>query len=380
MTRGIRSTLALVLAIAAQGMPAHAQYDRYSLPRGYEGYGFGGWGGGGGAGSTVQGSIASGLGALAVGAGAYNEQTAQANAINSQTLMQWNQYLYLSQQESNRRYHTRMAQGQKGIAQSRDQIYKRLHDNPTPSDITKGDALNVAFDEVTAPNVYLRGTKGTEAKLPGPMVRDIPFQYASAAITTSVFQLTKGGPPPSLKNPVFEDDRQALRKIADEIRTQEEEKGAIDPALIDKAQVILKSLWEKVKATYPKNSRDRNEAEKRVKALYGLSEMLKTPAINLLVAGVEKHPEATLGELLSFMKAFNLRFGVATTTRQKQVYQTLYPLLAQLRDEVNAAPQGKPPVAATTPEAPHPGEFLSGMKFEKLEPKSTPAPPAPKPE
>ncbi len=50
-----------------------------------------------------------------------------------------------------------------------------------------------------------------------------------------------------------------------------------------------------------------------LKALHGLVAMLDTPALDLILAGVEKRPEATLGELLGFMNAFNFRFGPATT-------------------------------------------------------------------
>src|SRR5206468_1518000 len=74
---------ALVLALTSGA--ARAQYG-YPVGR----YGFGGWGGG----STVQGDIARGLGNLAAGAGAYNEQTAVANSINADTVMRLNHYIY----------------------------------------------------------------------------------------------------------------------------------------------------------------------------------------------------------------------------------------------------------------------------------------------
>jgi hypothetical protein len=86
---------AVFVTLATQAIPAQAQF--YG---GYEPFGWWGWYGG--AGSTVQGDIARGRGQFAVGAGIYNELTAQADAINADTLWRWNQYLYLSQQEANR--------------------------------------------------------------------------------------------------------------------------------------------------------------------------------------------------------------------------------------------------------------------------------------
>src|SRR5438270_2235574 len=97
--------LAITLAVL-QGGPAEAQW----------GYGWGAWGGYGGygGGATVQGDTARGLGALAVGAGRYNQQTAVARSINADTAMRWNQYVYQSQLEANRNYQARMARKQYG--------------------------------------------------------------------------------------------------------------------------------------------------------------------------------------------------------------------------------------------------------------------------
>ena len=65
--------------------------------------------------------------------------------------------------------------------------------------------------------------------------------------------------------------------------------------------------------------------------------MLKTPPIDDLVAGVDKRPDASLGELIRFMTAYRLRFGAATTPRQQEVYRFLFPLLDELRDQVAPA-------------------------------------------
>ncbi len=49
--------------------------------------------------------------------------------------------------------------------------------------------------------------------------------------------------------------------------------------------------------------------------------MLETPAVDLVLAGVENRSDATLGDLLEFVNAFNLRFGVASKPQQQQVYR-----------------------------------------------------------
>src|SRR4051795_8527787 len=81
-------TILLAVMLAVPGTSTRAQYHYPG------GYGSSGWGGWGGAGSTVAGSTAYGIGNFAAGAGAYNEQTAQARSMNANTAMQVNDYMY----------------------------------------------------------------------------------------------------------------------------------------------------------------------------------------------------------------------------------------------------------------------------------------------
>src|SRR3954469_4712249 len=132
MTVRVRFLLGLTVALALQGGTARAQYG---FPVGRYG-----WGGGG---STVRGDMARGLGALAAGAGQYNQQTAVANSINADTVMRYNQYMYMAQQESNRREYARnerkIGRTNATAAESAD----RLRNRPDQGDIDRGDALNV---------------------------------------------------------------------------------------------------------------------------------------------------------------------------------------------------------------------------------------------
>ena len=61
----------------------------------------------------------------------------------------------------------------------------------------------------------------------------------------------------------------------------------------------------------------------------GLTKMLFSPAIEKVLAELEDYQGTTLGDLLSFMQAFNLRFAPANSYRQKQIYLKLYPMLAE---------------------------------------------------
>jgi hypothetical protein len=361
MIRTWRRFAALAVAIAGMhGGASQAQFWGY--PAGFGGFGWGGWGG-----ETVQGSIAHGLGAFAAGAGVYNQQTAVANSINADTVMRWNQFMFEAQVEANRRARERLARRQSATVQSLEQNAKRLRDNPEPRDIARGDALNVALDEINDPRVYSRALEGAKEKVGGDAIRDIPFQYAAAAITTSFDRISQGPPPAVLLRPEYEANRVALKAVGQEIRSQIEDGGSPTPETVGKAFALINALEGQVDTNLTRNSRERVDAEKYLKSLHGLLDMLLTPAINVLLAGVENRPEATLGELLTFMNAFNLRFGAADTPRQRQIYEALYPKLVALRDRI------APVLAAAAPAKPagtEAGEFFSGMTFEDLQKKA----------
>jgi hypothetical protein len=92
------------------------------------------------------------------------------------------------------------------------------------------------------------------------------------------------------------------------------------------------------------------------------------------LSGAEKRPDATLGELLNFMNSFNLRFGAASTPTQREVYNSLYPKLVELRNEVAPALASAAPSSTGNGNAA--GDFFSGMSYEDLK-KKAPRPPAP---
>ena len=240
MNRKWRGVAALAVAMAAvQGGASQAQWG---YPAGFGGFGWGGWGGG----ETVQGSIAHGLGAFAAGAGVYNQQTAVANAINADTVMRWNQFMFESQLEANRRARERLARRQSATIQTLEQSAKRLRDNPEPRDIARGDALNVALDEINDPRVYSRVLEGAKVKIGGEAIRDIPFQYAAAAITTSFDQISQGPPPAVLLKPEYDANRTALKALGQEVRTQIEDGGSPDPETIGKAFTLINALEAQV--------------------------------------------------------------------------------------------------------------------------------------
>ena len=130
----------LAVVFTASSISAHAQY-RY--PGGYGGWG--GWGGG----ETVQGSVARGMGVYA-GDRQYLQRanrTARTRSVRRCPCRpNWLPHIALAitrRNAANEMKH--MARRKNDVNETAEKTYSRLHDNPSPGDIHRGDALNVVL-------------------------------------------------------------------------------------------------------------------------------------------------------------------------------------------------------------------------------------------
>ncbi len=359
---GLAALLAAILSFPVAS--AHAQY-RY--PGGY-----GGWGGWGGGGSTVQGSVASGMGNYAAGAGAYNVETAQARAMNANTAMQWNDYMYQINQRNSANEMARLNRRQKETVETLDATAKRLRDNPSPRDIHTGDALNVVLTDLANPKVYTQFVQKSTQPIPSALVKNIDFQFAANMILLSLDDVSARGVPDSLAtNPAYEADRKAIRALVEKGKKEGESSNQVSIETLRNFRTAVKTLQDKVDAAEP-GTRRRDEADNFLKALYGLSKMLERPQVEQFLKGLERYPTTTLGYLITFMHSFNLRFGIAKTPEQEAAYDQLYPLLVRLRDQSQG--QGVAPMIAPPPmpDPKHATTFFSGMDYSHFQPQPDP--------
>jgi hypothetical protein len=329
--------------------------------------------------------MARGAGVAAAGAGYYNLNTAEARSINANTAMQVNQYMYEVNLNNAQHYYARSAAKQKQTDLTGKAMYSRIHDNPTSYDIRNGDALNVVLDELTNPQVYTRSVQEAIQPIPSQLVKNIAFEYAANMITTSLEDLSASGVPDVLlTTPDFQAEREAVKAQVKKARAEVEEKGQISPETLANCRVAIKALHAKVDSVLPQGTRNRAEADNFLKALYGLTMMLKTPSVEQFLVGLNKVSTTTLGHLITFMHTFNLRFGAAKNPTQEATYDQLYPLLVTLRDRVNA-PSSAPFATQTNTRDPKKvtGMF-SGMDMNQLQSAgnsgAAPAPPPPGPQ
>ena len=113
-----------------------------------------------------------------------------------------------------------------------------------------------------------------------------------------------------------------------------------------------------------------------LKGTMGLTRMLEAPEVSTFLKELEQSENTNLAALMGFMQTFNLRFGVASTPRQRAAYDELFSRLRGLRAEL--FPAGDAPDAMQPPGEFHSEwaeAFFSGMTLEDLQEKKplTPA-------
>ena len=310
MRRTIRFALMLAAVLTAAS-PARAQY----------GYG-GGWGAGG---STPGSSMARGLGMMGMGAGMYNRSTAQARSINVNTAMRWNQAMFNSSRVGARMFAAR----EKELKQQNDKAYSgirdRIRNHPTSRDVTDGDALNAVLDVLLNPTNADASIQQIKTPIRPETIANIPFEVASEGMTVCLDRMTMDGQwPQAVLGDEFKPEREGLRK-AIQAALEEDKQGEVDPDTVAAVQAAIDRLRNKFEKLVPQTSPDYVSAHWAIKAMDGLTKMLYSPQMDKVLSELEDYQGATIGDLLSFMQAFNLRFGPANSYRQRLIYQKIYP-------------------------------------------------------
>src|SRR4051794_24614005 len=298
------------------------------------------------------------MGNFAAGAGQYNVQTAQARSINTQTAMQFNQYMYEVNKQNAATNLARRQQEQKNVNESADATYRRIHDNPDPRDIHTGDALNVVLTDLVNPKVYTQVVQKAATPIDSRLVKNINFQHAANMVLISLQDVSSRGVPDALATgPEFEADRQAIRAIVAKGRQESSSSSQVSPETLQDFRAAVQAAKDKADATFARGTSQRDEADNFLKALLGLSRMLERPDVEEFLNGLNRYPTTTIGHLITFMHSFNLRFGVAKTPDQESAYDQIYPMLVQLRDQAQG--QGQGPMTAQGAPLPDPKQSMS---------------------
>jgi hypothetical protein len=334
----MRIAVGLVLILSISGRDARAQW-------GFDGWGWWGWGA-----ATPGSAELEAAGFYAMGAGIYNLQTAQAHSIDADTAMRFNDYVAQVTRESARIHAARMDER---IARNRslyDARQKQLRDNPTRRDIDNGDALNAAVADLSDPRLSRSSMRAVNAPIEASLIAEVPFLNAAERVTLMLNNLRT-----SVKwSDVFEGDRFSDEKKAFEdlvARMQNEAyEGDLSPKILREAREFVSNLRGKLKAQPLADPNHQKEATRFIVACSTMLDLLEKPNIGPALLELGKIQNTMLGNLLGFMNAYNLRFGPATTARQREIYSQLFAVIDQARDRILAeAKLDNTPLPPTNP-------------------------------
>ena len=341
MSRCIRLSVGLVLAFSLMGREAKAQW-------GFDGWGFMGW-----APATPESAELQSAGIFAMGAGIYNLKTAQANNIDAQTAMKFNDYVADVTRESARIHAERV---NRQIARNRalyDARQKQLRESPTFRDIETGDALNAAVADLSDPRIGVSALRAAKAPIPASLIADVPFVNAAERVTLMLDRLrTSIKWPEVFEDPRFSNDQKTFDDLVARSR-EESYEGEISARTLREAKGFVNDLKAKLEAQPLKDPLDQKEALRFITASTSLLGLLERPNIQPAILELKKIQDTRLTNLLGFMSAYNLRFGAATTPKERQAFRQLFEILDQTRDQILAEAKidSKPPTSTSPSDA-----------------------------
>lgn len=341
--------LAVVVGVLGEVRPAEAQWRRY--PRGYGRYGWGGF-----AQDPASGYMA-GLGSFARGEGAYEVQHAQAQSLNEQTAVRWNQELRARQQEL-------QAERAKKAARDRVATDARL----VRDYLENGTTLNQLLYRIASFDPLAIRAARVGAPLSAQAIREIPFEWDSEAISLCLDQmLGRGELPESLASEELAPERQALSKAVQKA-IAEDRTGDVSPAAAKAVSSAVNALHAKYESKVSTLEPSYSDGEVVLTTLGSLTRLLNDPGMKKALAELEQMKEVSVGKLVAFMQAFNLRFGPATTPDQVALYAELGRLLPQVLEQLSKSPPPDAPPSASKSDMPSAArEAFKGMNWKDLE-------------
>jgi hypothetical protein len=348
MRRLFMIAIGLLSGLSLLASPANAQW-RY--PGGYGGYGMSQWGADPGAGYMA------GLGSYARGQGAYQQDKAKADAINVDTMVKWNKALRARQKALREENQKKAIKDEAAREVNAEQI--ELRDG-----ITLNNLLLQIFD--TDPGVVQSGR--AKNVISASAIREIPFEWDSEAITICVDQMTADDAiPPLLMRPAYAEDR-GLVHSAVQAALEEDAKGTVSNATAKRVAEAVSKFRAKFEKTSSDFELGYNDVLDYFTVMASLSRLLSDPSMQAFLKQLDTGQERTVGDLITFMNAHNLRFGPAITDHQLAIYGGLVPVLTAIRD----AP-ASPSSGASAPDRTGQGlisaakQALKGMNWAHLE-------------
>ena len=184
-----------------------------------------------------------------------------------------------------------------------------MRKNPSTLDITDGDAVNVLLDVLLNPATADQSLQLIKTPLRAKVIANIPFEVATECITVCLASMTTDSEwPLQLRGQAFPPEREGMQN-AIQNALKEDETGNLEPETIDAVQKAITTLRLKFVKQVPQDAADYVEAQNKIKAMAGFDQDAGQLQDREGPGRAGRLPGTTLGDLLAFMQAFNLRFS-----------------------------------------------------------------------
>jgi hypothetical protein len=292
-----------------------------------------------GAGSTPQGDYLRGVGIAGYGLGAYNEQTAIAGQINTQTFMMLNDYmLNLARNESLEYAARRSAQRAKNTENYR-KIHDRIYNNPEAIDVLNGSALNAKLWELLDPKVSDSASRLANVPLAPDLVRCIPFKLAEKGETFSMNRLLLKGKNWAVpfQDPSFAALRREYEHAVDNALELAID-GTMKDSAIDDVEKAVEELDRKLRSSphllEPEHQREANEGREQLDRLRKTARLFMTFKVQKVLQEIDSYQGTTVDDFRLFMQRHKLTFARTDSPDERSLYPKLYTALLEHRDKV----------------------------------------------
>ncbi|WP_435007195.1 hypothetical protein P12x_004549 [Tundrisphaera lichenicola] len=318
-----RFSLSMIGLAAALFLIPRVADAQYGFPRAYGGFGWGGFNAN--QGNDPAAGYMAGLGAYARGQGVYEVEDAKAQSINADTMLKWNKALRARQSELR-------AEQQKADARKESERKARV----ARDYLEDGTTINNLLLPILEFDPGLKISSKVDTPLNPAVIREIPFEWDTEAITICIDQLTgQDSLPNALSSPQYAGERLAL-KTAVTAAIREDEKGNVSPQTKKSLDEAIGAFRAKFVQNTPEFDPSFNDSTNYFSTLASLTRLLNDPSMKKILGELEDGKPRTLGNLIAFMNSYNLRFGATTSPRQVEIYEQLIPALTAIRDRVTA--------------------------------------------
>ncbi len=285
--------------------------------------------------STVQGDILWGEGIFLQGAGSFLYQQAVADSINVDTAIRLNEYLWNVAKNENRENARHRAEVIARHNENYDRILKRIRENPDNRDLESGDTLNDMMTQLLDPQISSSSFRSTPVKLPGEVIRGIPFFYGPEDATFSMRRLSaKQNWPVGLRGEKFSRERKGYERAFDNALDQQID-GKLSHEAILRVEKSLAALGDQLpRVIPPSNDKVYIESRDFLKRLNTYKELLKRQKIEEMLGQIDKYSGTSVHDLVSFMQKYNLRFGMPDLGFERELYPRIHEALRLQLDMV----------------------------------------------